>query len=360
MLICADAKYLPVKNNTAHCIVTSPPYWGLRDYKHPAQIGLESTYLEYIQAILETAKEMWRVLRDDGTLWLVLGDAYVTGAGKVSKCPGGGWQAEKFKRYFGKCTVGSMLAQAGLAQPNRMPQPGLRPKNLCGIPWRIALELQAAGWNLRRDIIWHKPNAMIESVRDRPTGSHEYIFLFSKSRRYYYDADSIKEPASKNAHSRGSGVNPKAKGFGPNSRVRVDRDPAHLVPSKARVKQNRSFSAAVKGMVKTRNKRSVWCVCTESYSGPHYSTFPCRLIEPCILAGCPKGGIVLDPFVGSGTTVMVAQDLGRIGIGLDISYQDLASERIGGSLFKKFVNSAWAGKSKADLLEKEIPEADRA
>ena len=340
MLIRADARNIPLKDKSVNCIVTSPPYWGLRNYHVKGQIGLESTYLEYIQSILEVCKEMYRVLRDDGTMWIDLGDCYATGAGKVSKCPGGGFVGERFKQHFGIRISGSELGMEGLTQPNRLPQPGLKPKDMCGIPWRIALALQDEGWYLRSDIIWSKPNAMPESCKDRPTKSHEYIFLLAKSRRYYYNADAIKEPVTGMAHPRGAGVNPKAKAFGLNSRVNVDRDPAHLSAGRIGSKQNRSFSAAVRGLVETRNKRTVWEIATESYQGDHYATFPRKLVEPCILAGCPPGGIVLDPFVGSGTTVMVARNLERIGIGLDLAYQDQAAIRIAGNLFAKVVNSS--------------------
>ncbi len=178
--------------------------------------------------------------------------------------------------------------------------PGLKHKDLVGIPWMVAFALRADGWYLRSDIIWHKPNPMPESVRDRPTKAHEYLFLLTKSERYWYDAEAVKEKASENTHARGSGVNPKAAANSPGS------------------KQNASFSAAVCGKVESRNKRSVWTIPTQPYSGTHYAAFPEALPSICIQAGCQPGGVVLDPFLGSGTTGQVAQRLGRRWIGFDL------------------------------------------
>lgn len=266
--------------NSVQTCVTSPPYWNLRDYNHPGQIGLEPDFDTYLQALLPVFVQVRRVLRPDGTLWVNMGDCRLK-------------------------------------------------KQLVGQPWRLAFALQSAGWFLRADIIWHKPNPMPESIDDRPTQAHEYLFLLSKSERYYYDAEAVKEPVTGGAHPRGHGVNPKAKvptGWdtgegdhagkvgryktpGRNSRIHVNRDPNHNCVRKSR--QNESFSAAVVSTVSTRNKRSVWTIATHPYPDAHFATFPPDLVKPCVLAGSKPGDTVLDPFGGSGTTGQVALDLGR-------------------------------------------------
>jgi site-specific DNA-methyltransferase (adenine-specific) len=197
-------------------------------------------------------------------------------------------------------------------QPNRMPLEGYKPKDLIGIPWMVAFALRADGWYLRSDIIWHKPNCMPESVADRPTKAHEYIFLLSKSERYFYDADAIKEQTTGNSHSRGSGVHPKS----------VD-------PGKG-IKANSSFEAACRDIVTSRNKRTVWTIPSHPFKEAHFATFPEALVEPCILAGCPESGIVLDPFFGAGTVGVVAKKRGRryIGTELNPEYCEIARRRI--------------------------------
>jgi DNA modification methylase len=212
---------------------------------------------------------------------------------------------------------------------------GLKPKDLVGIPWRLAFALQDAGWYLRSDIIWSKPNPMPESVTDRPTKAHEYIFLLTKSAKYFYNADAIKEAATGNAHARGNGVNPKAKMPGANSRVHVTHTGA-----KPQSRQNESFSAAVCGLVDERNARTVWTIGTQPYAEAHFATFPEELPRRCIMAGSREGDTVLDPFLGSGTTAAVAVRLGRqyIGIELNEDYAELAKKRIAAetpSLFKE-------------------------
>lgn len=456
-------------------VVTSPPYWGLRDYgtatwkggdadcdhknhrdgagradgvvddrgqrsrdgvgsmggdckrcgatRIDQQIGLERTPAEYLDRMVGVFREVWRVLRDDGTLWLNMGDCYATGAGAVGKCPGGGergarWagdvdrlrdakrgyrgerldngrgdqaaelrkktRADRDGTHAGKHTA--MSAMGPMTQPNRMPLPGLKPKDLVGMPWRLALALQADGWYLRSDIIWHKPNPMPESVTDRPTKSHEYIFLLTKSERYYYDAEAIKEDVTGGAHARGDGVNPKAAAHNnsrtqrslpshksnPTEKVNGIR-PRYKMPdgwdtgpgghgsfhrkgrekgrspkdngreeqglkvsdrfgrgSGWRNKQNESFSGSVNELVDSRNKRSVWTVATQAFPEAHFATFPEELIQPCILAGCPVGGTVLDPFSGSGTTGVVALRYHRdfLGIELNPEYAKMARRRI--------------------------------
>lgn len=279
-----------------HCCVTSPPYWGLRDYGTPGQLGVEDSPEGYVEALVTVLAEVRRVLREDGTLWLNLGDSY---AGQRGGSQGINGQCRKRSnapaREQGKAKRGS----------------GLKRKDLVGIPWRVALALQVDGWYLRSDIIWAKPNPTPENVADRPTRSHEYLFLLSKSERYHYDAEAIKEPVSGTAHPRGNGVHPKA------------------VAAEPGVKANADYSAAVSGLVERRNKRDVWTVATQPYGGEHFSVFPPKLIEPCILAGCPPGGTVLDPFLGSGTTAQVAESLGRHwhGIELNPEYEGLIKDR---------------------------------
>lgn len=281
-------------DQSVHTIVTSPPYWGLRDYGIEGQIGLEETPGEYVERLVEIFREARRVLRDDGTLWLNLGDSY-NGSGGAGGDYAAGGLGEGQPRYPGR-SVGA-----------------LKPKDLVGIPWRVAFALQADGWWLRSDIIWAKPNPMPESVRDRPTKAHEYIFMLAKSQRYYYDQDAIREPHS------GDWGNPR-----PN--------PGYYVPGSKGPKgtSGRGYKTLHIGHPKGRNKRTVWTVPTKPFKGAHFAVFPPDLIRPCILAGCPPGGIVLDPFFGSGTVGVVARQEGRhyIGIELNPGYAQLAKERI--------------------------------
>lgn len=239
--------------------VTSPPYFGLRDYGHERQIGLEQTPQEYIDALVEVFRCVRDVLADDGTLWLNIGDSYGSN------------------------------------------------KQLLGVPWRLAFSLQSDGWVLRQDIIWHKPNPMPESVRDRCTKAHEYIFLLSKSERYFFDSQAMQEPAT-------------------------GRDPGNVTPHKhagERFADTKANLANV-GARETRNRRSVWTVAARPYKGAHFATFPPALIEPCIMAGSRPGDIVLDPFMGSGTTAQLALQHGRMYMGceLNIDYKPLQDQRI--------------------------------
>lgn len=273
--------------------ITSPPYFGLRDYGVDGQIGLEDTPEAFTLRLVEVFREVRRVLRNDGTLWLNLGDSYAANRG--------------YQVPDGKHT------DVGNAKASKVPA-GLKVKDLIGIPWRVAFALQADGWYLRQDIIWSKPNPMPESVKDRCTKSHEYIFLLSKSARYYFDNEAIKEPLAASSVARLSQSNLE------NQRG-SDRVPG---------KTNGNMKAVSDG--DTRNKRSVWTVTTKPYKGAHFATFPPALIEPCVLAGAPEGGVVLDPFSGSGTTGQVALAHGRkyIGIELNSEYQKLAIKRIKG------------------------------
>lgn len=260
-------KTLP--DNSVHCCVTSPPYFGLRDYGCDGQIGLEASPREFIDQMVTVFREVRRVLRDDGTLWLNLGDSYA-----------GSWGAQGRPQGDGDMNGRSVASARQIgAHPRfkditgtRGKEMGLKPKDLMGIPWRVAFALQEDGWWLRSEIIWHKPNPMPESVTDRPTKSHEQIFLLTKSPDYFYDYVAIQEPVSGTAHSRGNGINPKATVNG------------------YKTKQNESFSGAINGMVSERNKRTVWTVSTKPYKGAHFATFPPDLIEPCILAGTSEHG----------------------------------------------------------------------
>lgn len=281
-------------DKSVNCCITSPPYFGLRDYGHEGQIGLEETPEQFVAQMVAVFREVRRVLRDDGVLWLNLGDSYA----------GGG-----MSNPSGKSTlVGGKDRGAADYSITRKSPNGLKPKDLIGIPWMVAFALRADGWYLRQDIIWHKPNPMPESVTDRCTKAHEYIFLLSKSERYWYDADAIAEKSKGITERIAPSDEPKRHGF---ATVR---------------------GSGVKrlGGDATRNRRSVWTVPTAPYSEAHFATYPPDLIRPCVLAGCPEGGVVLDPFFGSGTTGQVALEYGRkfVGIELNPEYARLAERRI--------------------------------
>lgn len=299
--------------NSVDCVVTSPPYWGLRDYGVPGQLGLEATPEEYVARMVEVFREVRRVLKPEGTLWLNLGDSY---AGSTSGNTKTGLQALANKLTGGNRELMPPSKQESLfrsgeerhVRPDAV-KAGLKPKDLVGIPWRVAFALQADGWYLRQDIIWHKPNPMPESVRDRCTKAHEYIFLLSSSPKYFFDADAVKEPCVSD-HPAGNKVRMGSRGRAGKEGWALD--------------DSRSIPA------EGRNKRSVWTVTPKPFKGAHFATFPPDLIEPCILAGCPEGGIVLDPFFGAGTTGLVAQRHGRkwIGIELNAEYVAIATRRI--------------------------------
>jgi DNA modification methylase len=260
-------------------IVTSPPYWGLRDYGHEAQLGVEQTPEAYVAAMVEVFREARRVLRDDGTLWLNLGDSYA-GSGKG---PAGNLGKEHNERH--------MEHKHSAIVPD-----GLKPKDLVGIPWRVAFALQADGWFLRSSIVWAKPNPMPESVTDRPTKSHEMLFLLAKSHQYFYDHEAIKEPVKQDwgTRDRWAGkYHNKGTGYTPHSGL------------------EKSYERA--------NRRDVWTIPTAPYRGAHFAVMPPDLVEPCVLAGSPEGGVVLDPFGGTGTTAMVANRLGRKAILIELN-----------------------------------------
>ena len=290
-----------------HTVVTSPPYWGLRDYGTPGQIGLEPTPEEYVAALVDVFREVRRVLRDDGTVWLNLGDSYASPIGGNNV----GLRTAQFGEgnEMGKKVDG--LDATRKASSVRKKIVGLKPKDLVGIPWRVAFALQADGWYLRSDIIWAKPNPMPESVTDRPTKAHEYVFLLSKSARYYYDADAVRESDAGTDHARrvltGPSLEPSGGLAGPHTGIRTIG--------------GRNGSG--------RNLRSVWTIATQPYPGAHFATFPRKLVEPCVKAGCPADGTVLDPFAGTGTTGFVANALGRRAVLIDLNpdYIDQAMKR---------------------------------
>ena len=287
----------------AQTCVTSPPYYGLRDYGHDGQIGLEETPEKYIKAMVEVFWGVWNVLADDGTLWLNIGDSYCNSNGFARASP-------EYQRE------GRNNMPANDRKLDKLHETGLKTKDLIGIPWMMAFALRADGWYLRQDIIWHKPNPMPESVQDRCTKAHEYIFLLSKSQKYYYDSDAIKEEANEDSGF----AKQRAKGI----------DTWKYNNTSERIAQTgQTIEASTFGEIGKRNKRSVWTVTTKPYAGAHFAVFPSDLIEPCILAGAPVGGIVLDPFMGSGTTAQVAQNLGRqyIGCELNPAYMELQNIR---------------------------------
>jgi DNA modification methylase len=271
----------------AQTCVTSPPYWGLRDYGMPGQLGLESTPAEYVASMVEVFRLVRDVLADDGTLWLNLGDSYAN----VSAGAGGA----------GKQWTSAGTTDAGI-RAHRKDLGDLKPKDLCGIPWRVAFALQADGWYLRSDIIWHKPNPMPESVTDRPTKAHEYLFLLAKSERYYYDAAAIAEPfAGEPYKGRSNGA----------------------ITNGDRADKGRTIGMTTE----SRNRRTVWTIATQPYSEAHFAVMPRALVEPCVLAGSRVGDTVLDPFLGSGTVAQVAQDLGRHWIGCELNPEYVALQR---------------------------------
>ena len=301
-------KKLP--SSSVNCCVTSPPYFGLRDYGVDGQIGLEETPDAYVAKIVGVFREVRRVLRDDGTLWLNLGDSYAGSWGNAGgQNRGNGTQRDIIS---GSVVKDQADRNGSFVPPGKygFRDIGIKPKDLIGIPWRVAFALQADGWYLRQDIIWHKPNPMPESVRDRCTKAHEYIFLLSKSPRYFFDSEAMKEPAVTAGESRGGG-----KKLSQNAVFAHRADTQRL---------DRYGTTP-----ETRNRRSVWTVATKPFKGAHFATFPTDLIEPCILAGCPEDGVVLDPFSGAGTTGLVAKKHNRsfVGIELNPEYCKLAVER---------------------------------
>ena len=314
---------------SVNCCVTSPPYWGLRNYGVDGQIGLEENLEEYIDRLVFVFREVRRVLRNDGTLWLNIGDTY------CSTAPG--TMRDELKPFH----ISSAAKKPRITVRPRIPQ-GLKPKDLIGLPWRLAFALQADGWYLRQDIIWNKTNCIPESVRDRCTKSHEYIFLLSKSQKYYFNQESILEPCVSdkgNAKTfRGGGAYIQGQSFSNSTAVSREshgNKPNVRYGGKKYTENPEEFYRTKSGNMydprPLKNKRSVWNVSTSGYKKAHFATFPAKLIEPCILAGCPDGGTVLDPFFGSGTTGEVAagQRKKYIGIELNDKYCELSRKRLG-------------------------------
>ena len=286
---------------SVNCCVTSPPYFGLRDYGHDGQIGLEATPEAFVAEMVDVFREVKRVLRDDGTLWLNLGDSYNAYNGNRGS-----------STSLDRARDGAAGVRPKLATGSGLGVPSLKNKDLIGIPWMVAFALRADGWYLRQDIIWHKPNPMPESVTDSCTKAHEYIFLLSKSPRYYFDASTIQEAALR---PEGAG-NKSHKGA--------------IAYASGDEKMRTKVGLTEIGARETRNKRSVWMVPTQPFAQAHFATFPPALIEPCILAGCPEGGTVLDPFGGAGTTGLVASRLHRSAVLIEMNpeYAAMAERRI--------------------------------
>ena len=326
-------------DESVQCCVTSPPYWGLRDYGVQGQLGLEQTPEEYVGKMIDVFREVRRILRNDGTLWVNLGDCYVAGfrggsVGIKSTLNGTRRNQVQYRSFRrDQKPMGDVLGRC---------VSGLKPKDIVGIPWRLAFALQADGWYLRSDIIWHKPNPMPESVQDRPTKSHEYVFLLAKSERYFYDVDAIREPYTYGEggdHHRNVDLSGKYMPPGqasPHNGLRKASKfprgwdsgpgPHHGLAGNYPFEKDRVYPFHPGG----RTKRSVWTVGARAFKDEHFATFPEALVEPCILAGCPPGGIVLDPFIGSGTTGIVALSLGRHFVGIEISpkYAAMARRRL--------------------------------
>lgn len=287
----ANALNIPLRAQSIQCVITSPPYFGLRDYGHVAQIGLEKTPDAYINKLVRVFREVWRVLRNDGVVWLNLGDSYNAYKANTGDTP-----------YVGNSN------RPGRRKPGYgLEVKGLKNKNLIGIPWRVAFALQTDGWYLRQDVIWHKPNPMPESVTDRCTKAHEYIFLLSKNERYFYDHEAIKEAAVTEGDTR---------------HLRADKTALHRIGGPSSRKQTGSPTS-------NRNKRSVWSVNTHPYKGAHFATFPPKLVEPMVLAGSQPGDWILDPFAGTATVGSVSIKHKRNFIGLEINpdYIELAERR---------------------------------
>ena len=312
------------------CCVTSPPYYGLRDYGHDGQIGLETSVYEYIERLLAVFREVRRVMKPDGTLWVNIKDSYA-GSGKgAANYPD---NAKKYKQGSSRGLLGA--AKAGAVKPHDL---GIKPTDLMGIPFSLALALRAVGWYWRQVILWEKPNAMPESANDRCTDAHEYVLLFAKSKRYYFDYEAIMEPAV------GFDRTPPAGGRGtlrPNSRRRKGNAKSFRGGGAYTANQShdnntdaeRTTHGNAENETGLRRRRSVWSIATRGYrseNGNHYATFPTKLAENCILAGCREGGTVLDPFIGSGTVAEVALSHGRNCVGVEINqeYKALIEERI--------------------------------
>lgn len=320
------ARLRGLADESVHCVVTSPPYWGLRDYGVAGQIGLESTMAEHFAVMVDVFREVRRVMRKDGTCWVNYGDAYCTGTTAAR----------------GATTITGDHVPAGWSNRNQSVRhgtpKGLKTKDRMMLPARFAIALQDDGWWIRDEIVWHKPNPMPSSVRDRTTPAHEMLYLLTKSARYAWDFDAMQEEASGTAHARRA-AHPTGWATHEGSHGKIHRDGKEngkRAAAGSGIKYNDSFSAATSAATSAdvlpfRNRRSVWTVAPHVFPEAHFATFPPKLIEPCILAGCPVGGVVLDPFFGAGTTGLVAQQHGRdcIGIELNPEYVEIATRRLG-------------------------------
>lgn len=304
-LLCGEAEQMLscFAEKEYQCCITSPPYWGLRDYGNTLQIGLEPTPDEYIDRLVAVFSQVRRVLRDNGTLWLNIGDTY----NNCDKWGGGGVNTGKHT----KAPDGTVPSWSGVRRKRRSLD-GIKPKDLVGIPWMLAFALRKDGWYLRADIIWHKPAPMPESVKDRPTKAHEYLFLLAKNEKYFYDYKAILEPFADSRMGKDGGKGKSIRNIG--GRTDGLTKPNNIDPSKNG----------------GRNARDVWTVSAQPYAKAHFAVFPEKLVEPCVLAGSKPGDLVLDPFMGSGTVGVVCNRLGRefTGIELNPDYIKLAEERL--------------------------------
>jgi len=321
-----------LSDSSVHCVVTSPPYYGLRDYGIDKQMGLEDTPDQYIKNMVAVFQEVYRVLRHDGTLWVNIGDSYAAS--------GMGGNPDKSKHKKQATNRGS--CGGAIANRRRKAQKGLKPKDIIGVPWMLAFALRDAGWYLRQDIIWHKPNPMPESVKDRCTKSHEHIFMLAKSAHYYYDAEAIRTPVKASTLSRinqeidkQSGSKRANGGTRPNRPMKALLPGGHTDKQRGHPRRHAGFGDRWDLMGKSEqmsmgaNARDVWSIATRPYKGAHFATFPPELAKRCILAGCPVGGVVLDPFAGSGTTAEVAAQLGMSSVLIELNpeYENLIRER---------------------------------
>ena len=308
---CRDAMLHFIEPESVDCVVTSPPYFGLRDYGVDGQIGVEPTAEEFIEALVDVFRHVRRVLKDDGTVWLNLGDSYSRSAAKGGSGPNGKNESRWGYGAAQSAKKGSSDGAVGRADRPGTRSGGLGEKQLLGIPWRVALALQADGWYLRQDIIWHKPNPMPESVKDRFTRAHEYLFLLTKNPRYYFDADAVKEPAN-------YANDPRA------GRGRL------ISENRKRTGVKGEGAESFVSIKSHRNKRDVWTITPRPFKGAHFATFPPDLVEPCVLAGSRPGGLVYDPFGGSGTTALVALQHGRRAVLSELNpvYVEIAKGRI--------------------------------
>jgi DNA modification methylase len=336
--------------DSVQCIVTSPPYFGLRDYGVAGQIGLEESLDQYIEVLVEVFRAARRVLREDGTLWLNLGDSYARSLNKGGSSPGGKHEnipdysaaRELLAERVRSESQGSSDGAVGRADraPVRMGGSGLKPKDLMMVPARVAMALQADGWWLRSDIIWHKMNPMPESVQDRPTSAHEHVFLLSKSETYYYDGDAIREPLAESSIARLSqNLDDQEGSERANGGVRADRPiraAVRLDKQRGHSRRHAGFNDRWDAMSKDEqralgaNRRNVWSIATKPFSEAHFATFPPELAQICIAAGSREGDVVLDPFMGAATTLMVAHRMQRMGIGCELNpdYVKISERRL--------------------------------